>query len=155
MREAFSLLRASIVHVEKDDVEIDEDEDEGGDDDAMDGGDAPPPSSAPGPSSPSRARSATAQPLAEEAPKKKKKVVVSYDKYMTITNLVIMHLNNVEQETNNGLAQVELVQWYLEQREADLNTVEELEEEQLLIEKVLKKLVKVCFRFSHYSRPFQ
>ena len=128
------------MHVEKDDVEIDEYEDgpEGGDDD-MDGDNAAPASSAPGRSSPTRGRSATE---AAEEPPKKKKVVVSYDKYMTITNLVIMQLNTVEQETNNGLPKAELIQWYLEQREADLNTVEELEEEQLLIEKVLKKLVK-------------
>ena len=144
VREAYSLLRQSIIHVEKDDVEMGE-EDEDEDDDAPppgeDGdqpmGDAPPASSQAGPSSPSRL------PTPAPAPKKKKKVTVSYEKYTAMANLLLTHLSNVERDTNAGLPRSEVVQWYLEQREIYLNTLEELEEEQVLIDKVLTKLVKV------------
>lgn len=141
MREAYSLLKQSIIHVEKDDVEIDEDED----DEDGHGGDAP---NGDGPSARQRATDIPSSPPREPTPveqappPKKKKVVVSYDKYMAIANLLNTYLSSVERDTGSGLARSEVVQWYLEQREADIGSLEELEEEQTLIDKVLKKLVK-------------
>lgn len=89
------------------------------------------------PSSPTR------KPAAEpEAAAPRKKVVVSYDKYMSIATLLNTYLSEQERLTGTGVSRYELKQWYLEQREEDLNTMEELQEEQVLIDKVMKKLVK-------------
>lgn len=143
VREAYSLLKQSIIHVEKDDVEMDDEDDEdnndngqGGPGDGMDE-DGPRPSDLP--SSPTRAQSpVTPAP----APAPRKKVVVSYDKYMSIATLLNTYLSEQERQTGTGVSRGDLKQWYMEQREEDLNTLEELEEEQVLIDKVMKKLVK-------------
>jgi MCM6 C-terminal winged-helix domain len=45
--------------------------------------------------------------------------------------------------TGKGLDREDLIDWYLEQKEKDINSPEELEYETELIGKVLNKLVKV------------
>ena len=146
------MLSQSIIHVEKDDVQIDSDEED--DDDAP----APAPdameveSSQPGPSASSPikrvgspARDPTAEPAtpAVDAAPKKVKVTITYDKYMTIMQMVVYHLADIERETMAGLPRSEIVQWYLEQKESEIGDVDELEAERALIEKVLTKLIKV------------
>ena len=54
----------------------------------------------------------------------------------------MLHIAQVERETTEGIGREEAVQWYLEQREAELNTLEELETERALVRKVLSRLVK-------------
>lgn len=56
-----------------------------------------------------------------------------------------MHLAEAERTDTPGVYQEELIEWYLEQREADLQTVQDLEDERDLIVKALNKLVKVRF----------
>jgi DNA replication licensing factor MCM6 len=87
------------------------------------------PSSTPGPPKP-------VQP-------KKPQIKITYEKYMGIMTLVLGKLQTVERETGSGIKKSELVQWYLEEMEPDLNSVEELETEKALIGKVLIRLVKV------------
>ena len=110
-------------------------------------------SSQPGPSASSPikrigspARDPTAEPgtPAVDAAPKRIKVTITYDKYMTIMQMVVYHLAGVERETMAGLPRSEIVQWYLEQKESEIGDVDELEAERALIEKVLTKLVKVC-----------
>lgn len=60
-----------------------------------------------------------------------------------------MHLAEAERRGQPGLEREDLIDWYLETRETDLQTVEELEEERELIGKALHKLVKVC----SFTRP--
>ena len=179
VREAFGLLRQSIIHVEKDDIDIDDevDEDEAaqphvnginGHTNGINGEmdeDLPnmPSSSAsgmattpiraphrpispsprqptPGPSNAETRAEAAAVSL--PALLKKKKMTITYDKYQMIKSLVVLKLSEIERETGEGVSRPEIVTWYLEQRENDIQTVDELEEERALVEKVITKLIK-------------
>ncbi|KAM0749968.1 minichromosome maintenance protein 6 [Meredithblackwellia eburnea MCA 4105] len=168
VNEAFSLLSQSIIHVEKEDVVVGEDDDDDDDDGGDDEGDEAQPSSQAGPATtPSRpprdggARGdddaqddaddedgdakvkperATATPAPE--PKKSRKVAISYDKYMTIMQKVVYMLHEAETTTNKGLPRSTVVIQYLEDVEGELQDPEALLQEEVLIKKVLNKLVK-------------
>jgi DNA replication licensing factor MCM6 len=183
VREAYTLLRQSIIHVEQDDIDFDEEELEGereGDrgrrpaaDDIeesqdvemsaaeMDAMDAMEESSMgmdrsghpngaavqAGPSS-SQAGSAVvegaaaAPPVLAPAPPKRR-MVITHDKYMALQSLIVLHLSAAERETGKGIDRDELIDWYLESKESEIQDVDELEYEKELITKMLRKLVKV------------
>jgi DNA replication licensing factor MCM6 len=152
VREAFNLLRQSIISVEKDDVEVEDDEDEvmnngtangrseshdrdgdspmaDGDDedqDEHDGGDG-------------IAGRASATPAPQS-----RKTKITYDKYMAILNMLVRRVNEDEMTTGEGVEHEELVLWYLEQKEDELNNMEGVEAEKDLVRKVIKRMVKVC-----------
>ena len=150
VREAFNLLRQSIISVEKDDIEVEDDEDEvmnngrpngnagedrdgdspmaDGDDDDQDGDDG--------------ADGAGDRASQTPAPQRQK-TKITYDKYMAILNLLVRRVNEDEMTTGEGVEHDELVTWYLEQKEEELNSVEEGEEEKELVTKVIKRMVKV------------
>lgn len=94
---------------------------------------------------PSRAGSiAPPQPqLGEEPAKPKRRMVITHDKYVTLQSLIVMHLSQVERDTGRGMDRDELIDWYLELKEDEIQDVEELEYEKELITKMLRKLVKV------------
>ena len=73
----------------------------------------------------------------------KRKFKITYDQYMSIQTLILLHLAECERTTGKGMDRDDLIDWYLEQKEKDINTPEELEYETELIGKVLNKLVKV------------
>jgi DNA replication licensing factor MCM6 len=150
--EAFNLLRQSIISVEKDDVEVDEDDEElitalnaangnsrdhEGDspmaeaDDNEDGDHGPD----------ERAVGVNGQ---IRAPGQGRKTKITYDKYMKMMNILVRHINEKELSTGEGVEGEQLVEWYLEQIEDELQTVEQHGVEQLLCKKVIKRLVKVC-----------
>ncbi|KAI0092185.1 mis5 protein [Irpex rosettiformis] len=167
VREAYSLLRQSIIHVEQDDIDFDEEELEGereGDKQAhtqANGEESQdvemsgtideseqtltdPTTTVGGPSSQpatSRAPSTFPEPPAP-APRPRRRMIITHDKYIQLQSLIIMHLSEVERETQKGLDRDELIDWYLESREEDIQDVEELEYEKELITKMLRKLVK-------------
>jgi DNA replication licensing factor MCM6 len=129
VREAYNLLRQSIISVEKDDVEVEDDEDAvdvpeeeaelaAGDEDA-----------------------AMHDRGASEAPREKMKI--TYDKYMAILNALVRRVNDDGQSNEDGVEEEELLVWYLEQREAELETQEDLDNEKMLAKKVLGRMVKV------------
>lgn len=62
---------------------------------------------------------------------------------MEIMNLCVLHLSDVERESGTGVDREELVQWYLEQKELEFESEEDLEYETELIGKALNKLAKV------------
>lgn len=66
---------------------------------------------------------------------------------MEIMNLCVLHLSDVEQESGGGVEREELIQWYLEQKELEFESEEDLEYERELIGKALNKLAKVSFFF--------
>ncbi|WAR58202.1 hypothetical protein PtB15_5B434 [Puccinia triticina] len=145
VREAFNLLKQSIIHVEKDDIGFDEEDEAEAEAETLptnpteapmdvDTTDAPTTDTA-GPSS-----TPTQKP--KPAQVKKPQIKITYEKYMGIMTLVLGKLQTVERETGNGMKKTELVQWYLEEMEPDLNSVEELEMEKALIGKVLIRLAK-------------
>ena len=185
VREAYSLLRQSIIHVEQDDIDFDEEELEG----ERDGDRRPRTDDADGEESqdvemsaaeltateeaeqsynesmgingsgPSGHRSAatsragSAMPdVAMPAAAPKRRMVITHDKFLQLQSLIILHLSQVERETGRGVDRDELIDWYLESKEEELQDVEELEYEKELITKMLRKLVKVReFRFMFYN----
>ncbi|KAJ3526484.1 hypothetical protein NM688_g8256 [Phlebia brevispora] len=69
-------------------------------------------------------------------------MIITHDKFMTLQSLIIMHLTQVERETGSGVDRDDLIDWYLETRESQIDDVDELEYEKELITKMLRKLVK-------------
>ncbi|KAG9202969.1 MCM DNA helicase complex subunit mcm6 [Epicoccum nigrum] len=128
VKEAYNLLRQSIISVEKDDVEMEDDEDEAAlaaaaeaEDDTL---------------MAERARTETPAP----APREKTKI--THDKYVAMRNMFVRRVNEDQEETQDGVEEEELLVWYLEQKENEMETQEDLEAERLLAKKVLKKVVK-------------
>ena len=56
--------------------------------------------------------------------------------------MCVLHLSEVERESGAGVDREELVQWYLEQREQEFESEDEVEYERELIGKALNKLAK-------------
>ncbi|KAH6632775.1 MCM2/3/5 family-domain-containing protein [Chaetomium tenue] len=164
VNEAFHLLRQSIISVEHDDVEVDEDEEggEAGGDVQMEDGEtlrqaadaaAATPGGADGDgdepmeedggadrqasAAPSAATAATAATAARE------KQTVSYDKYIGIVNMLVSKVAEDESSgSGEGMEGDALVEWYLEQKEEELQGEEDYNTEMALARKVLKKMVK-------------
>jgi len=183
VREAYTLLRQSIIHVEQDDIDFDEEELEGERDDRRQRAAAADPTddvdgdqdvemsaaemeamdqmeessmgingvrvtgAAAGlaaASSSSRASSAAAGADAvPPPPAPKRRMIITHDKYMTLQSLIVLHLSATEREKGRGIDRDELIDWYLELKESEIQDVDELEYEKELITKMLRKLVKV------------
>lgn len=185
MREAYTLLRQSIIHVEQDDIDFDEEELEGERDrdrparattaDLDDSGDVEMSAAeaeamdqmeessmgvagvvqhpAPRPASPSsRAGTEAPPPAPPPAAPPKRRMVITHDKYITLQNLIVLHLAEVERNTGRGIDRDDLIDWYLEQKEAEVQDVDELEYEKELITKMLRKLVKVSATGLNFGR---
>lgn len=135
--EAYDLLRQSIVTVEKDDVEIEDDvpsrtNDADEDQEMADGdneGDSP--------------MRDVAEPAQAPAQPERQKTKITYDKYAKILNQIVRRVHEDEVNSGEGVEQEDLVLWYLEQIEGELNTEEDYERERELAGKVLKRMVKV------------
>ncbi|KAI0941350.1 hypothetical protein AcV7_002950 [Taiwanofungus camphoratus] len=177
VREAYTLLRQSIIHVEQDDIDFDEEELEGERErdrrpranqvDAEDSQDVEMSeiaameeteqsfnesmgingegssglNGAARSDATSRAGSMAAKPVPPPvAPKRR--MVITHDKYMTLQSLIVLHLSQIERETGRGVDRDELIDWYLELKESEIQDIEELEYEKELITKMLRKLVK-------------
>jgi DNA replication licensing factor MCM6 len=178
VREAYTLLRQSIIHVEQDDIDFDEEELAGERPtdartqavDAEDSQDVEMSATemeaihqteqsyyqstsingrtssstgnvASGVTSPGPNGQASPPPAVQAIPKRR--MVITHDKYMSLQSLIVLHLSAVERDTGKGIDRDELIDWYLELKESEIQDVEELEYEKELITKVLKKLVKV------------
>ncbi|KAG0639328.1 MCM2/3/5 family-domain-containing protein [Tuber brumale] len=128
VNEAFGLLRQSIIHVEKDDVEVDDEVDEEMQEDVDQESREP--------------TAAVSTPGMSSSQPPREKTKITYDRYMQILNLIVRRINEDELTTGQGVEEEELKTWYLEMREEEINTEEELEEERALIGKVLKRMVK-------------
>ncbi|KAF9739680.1 hypothetical protein PMIN06_011224 [Paraphaeosphaeria minitans] len=141
VREAYNLLRQSIISVEKDDVEMEDDDDEAmlaaaaaaesqeaevdedmGADEQQDGG------------STVRAAGTPAPP--------REKTKITHDKYISMRNLFVKRINEDQEATEDGVEEEDLLIWYLEQKESELETQEDLEKERDLAKKVLKKVCR-------------
>src|SRR5690606_27896480 len=83
-------------------------------------------------------RQASAAPQCE-------KQTISYDKYISIVNMLVSRVAEDESSgSGEGIDGDALVQWYLEQKEDELQSEEDYNTEMALAKKVLKKMVKVC-----------
>ncbi|KAI9467188.1 MCM-domain-containing protein [Lactarius psammicola] len=156
VREAYSLLRQSIIHVEQDDIDFDEEDTEiarenvqpkmsedDSQDVAMSGGDTEMTEQTYAEQSGTDRGLVTPKTPQNDGPtSSKRRMVITHDKYMTLQSLIVLHLHAVERETGKGIDRDELIDWYLEMKEEEIQDVDELEYEKELITKVLRKLVK-------------
>ncbi|KAI5451789.1 MCM DNA helicase complex subunit mcm6 [Naganishia albida] len=203
VREAYALLRQSIIHVEQDDIDFEEDEEDVADAAALVGGGANghdvPMEDLPEDNEPLRstnassllhgnvsssdqttgiagvatatttgspaARRTAAQSMQPEGETEgsptpalappKKKLRITFNKYMEIMNLCVLHLSEVERETGQGVDRDDLITWYLEQKESQFESVAELEHEKELIGKALTKLAKDKYLLELRGAPDQ
>ncbi|EMC91863.1 hypothetical protein BAUCODRAFT_78904 [Baudoinia panamericana UAMH 10762] len=137
VKEAYHLLKQSIISVEKDDVEFEDEEepaaaagaDEQNGDSPMEGseeaeGDA-------------RA-SATPAPAAPPRPRTQ----IKWEDYVQIQNKLLRRVNNDQSTAEDGVEEDDLLMWYLEQIESQLESQEDMEHQRSLARKVLKRMVK-------------
>lgn len=152
VNEAYNLLSQSIIHVEKDDVDIDSDDEDNDDDPELGGGGDGEEGQA-GPGSPARDRTASATPAPAPAQQPKKpKVTISYDKYMLMMQRIVYMIAQHEKEEGAGMPRSAVASQYLDEIEDQINSIDQLEEETVLVDKVLTKLVKVRFAFTSSAR---
>ena len=164
VREAFRLLRKSIIHVETEDVTFENEEDE---DDDMDmeeeppsGGDAA--ETHPGEFSENPEGGQETAPSQEIKPepavekKKSKKTQITFEQFEAISNAVATYLRSLEHddaEEDEGskseqkpkhVTWGEVVEWYLEQCEEQIgDSVDELKRMKKLTNLVIRRLIDV------------
>ncbi|SMQ54114.1 unnamed protein product [Zymoseptoria tritici ST99CH_3D1] len=138
--EAFKLLQQSIISVEKDDVEFEEEEDaatagaadqdgdEQMDNDAEPGADEDAPASVRASQTP--------------APAPRPKTQIKYDDFIKIHNMLLRRVNDDQTAAEDGVEEEDLLVWYLEQKEEELTSQEDMEDQRKLAKKVLKRMVK-------------
>lgn len=172
-------MRQSIIHVEQDDIDFDEEELKGergdarpaaGDGDDNDNGDGdddrdvemstaemdaldqtegsslPVPSRRRQPPPVAGSESDPADPsVGDAAPPAppKRRMIITHDKYMTLQSLIVLKITEVERETGLGMDRDDLIDWYLEEKEDELQDISDADYERELITKMLRKLVKV------------
>ena len=139
VREAFNLLRQSIISVEKDDVEVDDEDEVTPTTNHNDDRDPDSPMADDQQDEDNNNENDTPAPPATH-PKTK----ITYDKYMAMLNLLVRRVNADEHSSGEGVEREDLVVWYLEQKEDELDTQDQLEQERELVGKVLRRMVKVC-----------
>jgi DNA replication licensing factor MCM6 len=127
--EAYTLLRSSIISVEHDDVEIDGDEE-----DTQEEAEAL--------RRVAEENSAAADEDGEES-QGKKKLKITYEKYIKMVNAFVQHIKNDETASGDGIEGGELINRYLEDVEEELENEESYETEKTLANMVLKRMVKV------------
>ncbi|CUM66533.1 uncharacterized protein PRCAT00004201001 [Priceomyces carsonii] len=133
--EAYDLLRQSIIRVEMDDIEVDDNDNDTNNaeshEDADDGNGNLPDDNHSHINESDQSRSTN-----------KSSTVISYDKYVSIMNLMVKRVSDDDSSGGEGLTAEELVTWYLTQKEDDIETEQEYYNERKLAYKVLKRLVK-------------
>ncbi|KAI1498159.1 MCM-domain-containing protein [Biscogniauxia marginata] len=152
--EAFNLLRQSIISVEHDDVEMDEEDDDTPEDSAAliaaadqasgaapvqdEEGDAEM-----GEADADAGASGADDDAAAAHQQQRKKTAITYEKYISMVNLIVSRVNDDEAAgAGEGVDGEDLVQWYLEQKEDELQGEEDYHNEMNIARMVLKKMVK-------------
>ena len=112
--EAYDLLRQSIIRVEMDDIEMEEDEE--GEQQPEDG------ESHPDVQQPQQQEQLQEQPEGEQTQdtQRTQNVSISYDKYLSIMNLLVKKITEDEKAGGDGVAADALVEWYLLQKKMTL-----------------------------------
>lgn len=142
--EAYDLLRQSIISVEHDDVEMMDDDlaQEHGEDlrraaDAASGRESEQPATA------DRQASDEAAQVAMDTTVDKRKRTVTYDKYIKMVNMFVQRISDDEMGSGDGVDGEDLISWYLEQQEGELDGEDSYHAEKALAAMILKKMVKV------------
>ncbi|KAF8969309.1 hypothetical protein BDZ97DRAFT_1794921, partial [Flammula alnicola] len=50
-------------------------------------------------------------------------MIISHDKYIELQSLVILYLSERERKTGKGMDWEELIDWYLEQKEGEMQDI--------------------------------
>ncbi|PSN32621.1 DNA replication licensing factor Mcm6 [Blattella germanica] len=140
VKEAYRLLNKSIIRVEQPDIHLDEEEEQMIDEpmdidnnertapDAQNGSDA-------------------GTNRTEQEVQKKKKLTLSFEEYRSLSTMLIVHMRGEEVRSeregkdSEGLKRSDVVAWYLEQVQDQIETEDELLERKALVEKVLDRLI--------------
>lgn len=126
--EAYDLLRQSIIRVEMDDIEIEEeDQDQVMEVDVQE--------------EPTTRQEESVQENEEER-QPAEKTTITYDKYVAIMNLLVKRVSDDDNQGGEGLTKEEIVDWYLTQKEDDIQSEQEYRTERVLAFKVLRRLVR-------------
>ncbi|KAF3992536.1 hypothetical protein FT663_01401 [Candidozyma haemuli var. vulneris] len=131
--EAYDLLRSSIIRVEMDDIQIDEDD---GDGETMDVEEEEPNAEV------EEVREGLESSYPARQERSQPKVSITYDKYVAMMNLIVKKVSDDDAAGGDGLTKEEIVDWYLHQKEDEINTEQEFHNERTLAYKVLKRLDK-------------
>jgi DNA replication licensing factor MCM6 len=163
VREAFRLLKKSIIHVETEDIALEDDFEEQGDNDDMNEGERQDervgeynPDTEEGTENLQRYdEGSTKESNANEPPPKKikkgkkKKTQITFEQYQAISTAISTYLRSNETNAEGAGGEVshltwgETVEWYLEQCEGDFGgSVEELEKMRTLTNLVIRRLIK-------------
>ncbi|XP_031836798.1 minichromosome maintenance 6 [Nomia melanderi] len=142
VKEAKRLLSKSIVTVEQPDIDLEENEDENMD---VNTDDAPPLMAALNALDSTDDNTTNAQ---ETQDLHKKKLTMSFEEYKNLSNMLILYMRNEETraetlptaDTKGGLRKTELVAWYLDQIQDQIDSEEELLERKNFIEKIIDRL---------------
>ncbi|KAI9901445.1 hypothetical protein N3K66_003262 [Trichothecium roseum] len=133
--EAYTLLRSSIISVEHDDVEMDEDDvDTAVEQEALRQAAQAPDAvmdEAPAP-----------EASGDAAPREKRKLTITYDDYIKMVNAFVQRINEDESGSGDGVEGEALINWYLEQKEDEMEGEADYHREKALANMVLKKMVK-------------
>ncbi|XP_071550346.1 zygotic DNA replication licensing factor mcm6-B [Panulirus ornatus] len=140
VKEGYRLLNKSIIRVEQPDVHLEDVEEEQDVDQPMETDENLAPNG--------QINDVTGH--AEDGPMsdglKKKKLKLSYEAYRNMSNLLIMHMRREEAQMEEedsetaGLRRSAVVNWYLNEVSADIESEAELIEKKMLVEKVLDRL---------------
>ncbi|KHC67180.1 minichromosome maintenance protein 6 [Candida albicans P78042] len=124
--EAYDLLKQSIIRVEMDDIEMDDEERPTGESEQAQEQDQP------------QDQDTQQSEPSERVPP----VSISYDKYVSIMNMLVKKITEDEKNGGDGLSADTLVEWYLLQKEDEISSEQEYLQERKLAYKVIKRLVR-------------
>ena len=88
------------------------------------------------------------QPGRSSVAPERKKQTITYDNYIKMVNLFVQRINEDEATIAEGVEGEELINWYLEQKEDELEGEEDYHREKALANMVLKKMVKVSLTYT-------
>lgn len=141
--EAYDLLRQSIIRVDVDDIEIDDAEvDNEIPDHVEENNDDTTANDTAGNVNTNHTENHDIHMTSDTQNQVRHKTTISYDKYVSMMNLIVHKIAEVEKNQRPEMSASKIVEWYLLQRENDLNSEDEYWQERKLAFKVLKRLVK-------------
>ncbi|XP_043252206.1 DNA replication licensing factor Mcm6 [Colletes gigas] len=140
VKEAKRLLSKSIVTVEQPDIDLEEPDDLNAD---VNIDDAPPLMAALNALDDDRATDTPRTEITD-----KKKLTMSFEEYKSLSNMLVLYMRNEEtraetspsDDIKGGLRKSELVAWYLDQIQDQIDSEEELLERKNFIEKIIDRL---------------
>lgn len=141
-QEAYRLLNKSIIRVEQPDIHFDEEDDEllANMDmmDVQEDENVPP-----------NDQIVDSEETNGTNGLQKKKLTMSFEEYQKLSNMLVMHMRkedtrmDTEESDSEGIRRQDLISWYLESIEDQMENEDELIERKTLIEKVIDRLIQL------------